>query len=476
MFSFIVIRKGKSLYHRAFLLFSCVIFGFASSIASAKSFSDMVQEKDSWIYQKIHSSKEELIKKIETNVNMVFKEAVIDRIVEKMTEEFGEQAGKTLASFIGVGPFLSVAAIAAGSQGPTETQIMMQVLLEAIGEAREEIINAVEENFQDETESDLNALILSLDIYNSRDEAARKAEYQLLADMSYYAARIKKRLEQKTERAVDNSHLYMLISGLHLEIEKQYTHWLTLSIDPTASPVAIEAAYVSVLDVLVRDNFNFLNNGAIGSLSSWKSSFEKSFDTKVDYIGPVPNNEIPAGRVQDDAYYFSYKFNEKPLQFKVLGGSGCGAGYRNNYMYDALGRNVGKFVGGCKTRVSHQLRLTQENIDRVVNSHKADAESFNKYVLDGYVPVREIFDKWWKLSVGTERPKSEVDQFVDNVIAKNTPSACELSGKAGDYAGNGSGAGISAVANAAATLCAPCGISGQSFDRGASVSFYCNAR
>src|SRR5690606_18212397 len=101
---------------------------------------------------------------------------VIDKMIERMSQEFGEEIGKTLTSFVGIGPFFSFAMLASGG-GPSETQIMMQVLLEAIDDARDEIIDAVEKNFQDETESDLNALILALDIYNSRDMNARKLEY-----------------------------------------------------------------------------------------------------------------------------------------------------------------------------------------------------------------------------------------------------------------------------------------------------------
>lgn len=459
-------------------LASGLLFSLGSSFVYADSLSDMVHDKDSWIYGRIHSAKDEAIKTIEKEINAAFKEAVIDKMIERMTQEFGEEVGKTLTSFVGIGPFFSFAMLASGGGGPSETQIMMQVLLEAIDDARDEIIDAVEQNFQDETESDLNALILALDIYNSRDMDARKLEYQLLSDMSYYASRIKKRLEQKTSKAVDNSHLYLLIAGLHVEIEKQYTHWLTLHVNPSASEADIQSNFDNVLDVMVRDSYKFLNEGEIGSLASWKASFENSFDDKVEFAGYVPASEIPPGRIHHDAYYFSYKLNEKPIKFKVLGGKGCSGAHRAWYFYDSVNGYLGPVIGGCNTNINYQTNLVQDHIGKVVNAHKADAASFNKYVLDGYVPIREIFDLWWKLAFDTERPKSEVDMFVDELLAAAEPpqpSACELSGKAGDYVGNSptSGGAYMPLVEEATAYCSPCGISGTSFDRGATVSFYC---
>lgn len=459
------------------LLASGLIFSLGSSFTYAESLSDMVHDKDSWIYKKIHSAKDEAIKKIEKEINAAFKEAVIDKMIEKMSQEFGEEIGKTLTSFVGIGPFFSFAMLASGGGGPSETQIMMQVLLEAIDDARDEIIDAVEQNFQDETESDLNALILALDIYNSRDMNARKLEYQLLSDMSYYASRIKKRLEQKTSKAVDNSHLYLLVAGLHVEIEKQYTHWLTLHVNPSASEEEIQSNFDSVLDVMVRDSYKFINEGAIGSLASWRASFENSFSDKVEFAGYVPANEIPQGRNYDDAYYFSYKFNDKPIKFKVLGGKGCALAYRNYYFYDSVNGYLGSAIGGCKTNVGYQVTLVQKNIGMVVNAHKADSASFNKYVLDGYVPIREIFDLWWRLAFDAERPKSEVDIFVDELLEAaeaEKPSACEISGKSGEYVGNSPfGGAYKPLVEEAIAYCSPCGVWGKSSDRGAAVSFYC---
>lgn len=479
----LTLRNKKSFFRkklkRAFLA-SGFVFSLSGSFAYANSLSDMLHDKDSWIYGKIDSVKDEVIKKIEKEVNAAFKEAVIDKMIERMSQEFGEEIGKTLGSFIGVGPFFSFAMLASGGGGPSETQIMMQVLLEAIDDARDEIIQSVEQNFQDETESDLNALILSLDIYNSRDMDARKLEYQLLSDMSYYASRIKKRIEQKTSKAVDNSHFYLLIAGLHMEIEKQYTHWLTLHIDPSATEEEIQSNYDRVLGVMVKDSYKLINEGAIGSVASWKASFENSFDDKVEFAGDVPESEIPQGRIHKYAYYFSYTFNGKPIQFKVLGGKGCTVAYRNYYFYDSVNGYVGSAIGGCKTNVGYQVPFVQKNIGMVVDAHKADSASFNKYVLDGYVPIREIFDLWWILAFDTERPKSEVDIFVDDLLP--TPDlgpdpaailACELSGKAGEFVGKTSGFDAFRLSQVAKDFCRPCGFSADFMGQG--ISYYCSS-
>src|SRR5690606_14837650 len=122
--------------------------------------------KESWFYAQATKLSEKFQKSIEDAIDNAFEDSMYKMLGEGIAEKFGKTFAKNLSGIISIGPFLSVTDVLGLGQKKTESQVMLEILLQAIEQAKEDIINSVELQFQDETEARLNTIIRDLDIYN----------------------------------------------------------------------------------------------------------------------------------------------------------------------------------------------------------------------------------------------------------------------------------------------------------------------
>lgn len=397
----------KNIFHYFFI--SLIIF-FSGSAYSETKFSDFIDSKDSWIYQRIGEGGDELLERIDTSLQEVFQEKVLDALLERLQVELGDEMLNSLSSIVGFGPMLSVMS-SIGNDGPSESQIMVQVLLEAISDSQYEIIDAVEEIYQDDTMSRLDALLLEHNIFNSRAIDRQQHNFKDLVPLSRDAGIIKKRLEQRENRMVENSHLYMLAAGLHIEIQKQYTRWSRLDQYPSTSEEEIAAEYMDVFRTLLRDSTSAVAE-KMGSVSDWRQSYRNSFGraNDIQFVKSVSGDGD-----FEHVFRMSYTFNGDPVEFTVLVSPRI-FNVRIYVVLDATGVHVADELGPRGGYTNHALQVARQWGDEVIGRHKADEGAFSKYVHAGYPSVAKILDDWWEFAdiSFNGRQKLEIDEYIDS--------------------------------------------------------------
>jgi len=403
----------------------CII---ASASVQAGPFSDAVKGEHEWVYKTTKNAETAFMNHIEDELEALYREQVMDWILDSAYGLIGDEnaaAFTTLAQFV---PAVSFAVMFQSAAGPSQSQLMLQTMLEAMSKMKNEIIDAVDAVYQDETEANLNALILELDIYNSRSDLNRQTAYRSLESLSVLASQVKKRIEQRTDKVAENSHLYMLASTLHFEIQREYTRWLELDSNPSASNAQIQSEIDTVFGTVLRDNYDFFNNGSIGQLNTWQIGFEDSFSdsSAISYSrsGPTTSTKVPVcvylrgikscvlKTFTSTSDYYKYYFNSQPVEFKVAksGQNRCPQ-FANYTIYNAEGVVTDSFTSTCgSSSVLSRVRASTDAID----DHKNDASALAKYVKEGYTPIADIMDEWWFTYYGTNRPDSEVDNYVAN--------------------------------------------------------------
>lgn len=407
---------------------------FVSVNVSAGDLSDENTQKDSWVYSLKEKAEKKLLDSIEDAVNDYFEGDVWSVIGEKIGEELGNKFFENLSGFVSVGPFLSMDSFIGGS---SESEVMTKVLLNAIEQSKDEIINAVEKSYQNETEANLDALILDYAIFSSRSEEFQQNDFRALKDFSQAASNVKKRLQQTGNKLFDNLHLYMTVAGLHIEIQKQYSRRMAIDLYGNPSPSIVETDYKNVLKTLLQDSMGVVVDSEIGSYDRWEKSFYSSFGESAVYAGSLKSTDsVPSGYHRSLSGRFYYLMNGHRVYFKVLSYGECdvfrmgtGGSARNLYagsyaVFDASGKFIKKYwisslsIDVCngvqKNLVRSSLSTKTNGFAPVIQAHKDSKDAFLKYLKEGYLPVKRMFDAWWDRSGMPARRYSEVDVFVEN--------------------------------------------------------------
>lgn len=385
--------------------------------------SDLVAGKNEWLYSALREKEEKIFSQIEADLNRKFQKDVLGPLTDKAIDILGGEFEESITAFASFVPYLSFATFLAGTSGPSETELMLEIILAEMRIMKEEIINAIGESFDDETEALLDALILELDLYNGRDDLGRLATFQSLDRLSFTASNIKKRLEKRDQVAIDKSHLYMLVSTLHFEIQREYTRWLTVDKSPNATDGAISQKINTTFKTLLSDNVSYINNGPIGDLGYWRESFDDSFGdvkfikTQTEVVGKKVCRGRPGRQTCSTPKikyrYYEYTINNgDPVEVKAyqLSNGRCGRGIESTYSFQVEGILSGGVGIDCGRDLDKKIGEAAKDL------HQADDASFAKYVSIGYEPIAEMLDSWWaKLNTGA-RPRNEVDNFLrDNL-------------------------------------------------------------
>ncbi len=407
-----------------FLLCFIILF---SSVSNAADFSSYIKKTSKWVFDQQQTMRDPEIKK---EVNEYFRDEVFKPLFQSLAEEmFGSSAptNEAIKSLVDAMPYISffIRIATSGSNKPSESQVMLKILLTAIDSAKKDIINAVDQSYQDDTEAKLQTIIQQLNIYNLYSLETQKASYVTMLDLSFAASEIKKRLQQKPEKTIENAHLYLLVSSLHMEIERQKIAILNYVSFPSFSEDFIaqrsKEEFLRVANYMVDDGLTYINNAYVGSLEGWKDQFRSSITNDVAWV----RDETSAKKI------FSFAMNSKPIEISVI--KGLPRRYLCPYtIYDPLGNNYLTTEASCGLSNAQLASHLKDNISGILELFRKDTVSFDKYMSDGYVPIQKAFDGWWVASgkVGT-RPQSSVDIYVSNIPNNPKPSLCTVSGNSG---------------------------------------------
>lgn len=425
------------------------------TISQSSSYSDKNTEKSHWFYDPLSYAGQKFQEWLTDAVDNAFEESMYQILGEAIGQKFGESIAEKLSGFISIGPFLSVTDLLGIGQRNTESQVMLKILLEAIENAKDDIISSVEEQFQDETESRLEAIIRDLDIYNSRSIPARMTAYTTLADLISNSNYVLARIEQKQNKYVDNLHRYITLAALQIQMQKEYTRWLMITSDATLTEEAIEEETMAVLSTQISQIDNFISNSPIGTISFWKDSFDDEFSerTSIKFSRRVPENEIPfiegvsnkvirtGGRggtttivnliEPEHSGYFTYTMGAGTVEFMVLH-TGCERyprttiGEMDFYIVDTANNIVGgasyRDSSGCPrpgrpypyNSILPRNLASEPSIQNAIKNHVNDDAAFLKYLHEGYQPIREIINQWRAMAGMTDKPVSEIDAYMDS--------------------------------------------------------------
>ncbi|MDX1587560.1 MAG: hypothetical protein R3296_01385 [Oleiphilaceae bacterium] len=405
------------------------------------SYAEKTPPNENWFYQQGNKLVSKLKNQIEKSINESFEENIFKLIGEQLGDSFAKKFTKDLAGVVSVGPFVSLDSllVLSGLTNSGDERVLMQIrvmteiLLEAIDTSKEEIIAAVDKQFQDETEARLNTIIRELDRYNSRSEAGRRAHHWKLNSLINDASYVMERFEIKSEKHIDNIHLYINIASLQLIMEKEFTEWRYLEkINPHAGEEEIKAEVNSVLATQIYHANKFITSRTIGSLEHWRNNFHSQFPD-IDNINAaferIPtlsewkkiNGHSKEGLLEEErksSAVFSYSMGGEKVEFmqivKELPFGMC-------QVYDTSNKLVGQYASqsmpvgpywvyyGCDKSGNKKL------FRRAVENHRDSDEAFFQYLEDGYLPAIQMVDAWWDLAeVNYSRPISEVESHILN--------------------------------------------------------------
>lgn len=406
------------------LILGFVVFIFLSSNVHASGpFSSLVEGESEWIYAAAKKADQDILAYIEEDVNEAFRTEVVAPLLENAISTLGsnldEESVEVLLEYV---PYIQIATLFLDSGGPSESQVMLQTILTAMGHVKQDIVNSVGENYEDDTESRLNALLLELDVYNSRSESSRMQAYGTLSNLSYQASLVKQRLAQRSDTMVRNSHLYLLASTLHFEIQREYTQWLELDVDPSVSDGEIQDEVDSVFGEILRDNSDVIQTGALSKLSVWRDAFERSFSSpseiefsheeSAEYeVCRSTRFGIRCTMEPARAWFFTYEVGGRDVEFKTI--------FPDHRVYRVppyvtVYNAEGEVSDGFRSSVSVSSMLGKiRESGAPIEDHMNDSESFVKYLEEGYGPIARLMDTWWQAHYGVNRPASEVDDFLD---------------------------------------------------------------
>lgn len=409
-------------------------------------YSEKNSEKDSWFYTQLSEAEEKLKSAIEDAVDNAFEDSMYELLGQGIAEKFGEQFSESLSGIISIGPFLSVTDLL-GSGGATESQVMMKALLQAIEEAKEDIILSVEQQYQDETEARLNAIIRNLDIYNARSTEYRKTSYSTLNDLINDANYVLERIEQKDDKYADNLHRYITLSGLQIQMQKEYTRWLVLDTNPSADEQHIDSETEAVLTPQVAYANSFLSISSAGTINFWKQAFKDEFSAQIEFDGRIPSNGFPfidgvtnrkkSGKRPGQTYdatdksnsgFYTYRMGEGKVRFKAIMEECVGTRTVSLvfHIFDASNKYTGKAskfysngIGKCTQVNNNPLTSLPDTVANsaavrdAIKNHQNDTEAFLQYADEGLSPIVDILDQWWELTSNGQRPKSEIEEYID---------------------------------------------------------------
>lgn len=397
---------------------SSIFLTIQASSSYSGPFSEHVDGEDGWLYSEVAENADKALKEILTRVDTQFNQAVSNYVISNF---FGGSKDPNIKSLVGIIPQLNITALVFPS-GPSETQVMLQILLAAMEEMKEEIIDAVDANYQDETEANLNTVIYEVGSYNLRPAAERKRSYGTLFHLKTLAQYVKERIATREDKAIENLHLYMLAASVQFEIEREYTRWLTLDTNPTASNEYIQSRIDDQFRYFLDGIFEYVNNDVIGEVATWRAAYEDSFSSPSDYqfsrtvqSGTVTGCTTVRGVktcTTSPVYKHLYKYymNNIPVEFEVKQTSSVS---RLVYfgVYNAEGTSTDTISCPCIAGSSTLLTRLKASSDPI-DDHKASSPALAAYIRLGYDPAAEILDAWWYSYYGSQRPHSEVDTFI----------------------------------------------------------------
>lgn len=436
-----------------------LVFVFSSPSVSIAAPSDETSqvyaknngEKENWFFSKLgklfDKAGDKLLNAFEEAVNDFFEGNVWEKFAEGLVSKFGDTIFDNFSNFFSFGPFFSFDSLfSSQNEGPSEIQIMTQILLDAIDDSKEEILNAIEEHYQTETEVLLNTIIRELAVHNARSYGQRAARFSELRPWITFANTVKERIEIKQESVFDNLHLYMKVAALQIQMELEYTRFSYLDTNPEATEEEILAETERVMTAQLGQDLAFITGNQIGSLAAWEQSFDNSLrhaqETLVFHEHESP--EVCRPHIGSDPYfapdegfystpdmcqywhinvpergYYSYRMNDTEVNFFVGFDSGpdrynmCS---RYAYIFDVSGKYLGReaMVIDCHGNDAIGALQNSDLVAEAIDNHRSDREAFKAYLRDGYLPVKKMIDKWWELTGLQSRTKSEVDAFVEN--------------------------------------------------------------
>lgn len=217
---------------------------------------------------------------------------------EDFKDKFG---GQLVTSLIGGLPGIAFNVIlGAASSGPSEMQVMTEVLLSAIKDSEENILNAIEDYDDDVTRDSLRSLTNWWEKYNSSKLWADQLDG--LTQMSWEAEKIKTRLEFSGLKAADTIQLYILAASLEAQIDKHLISLLVLNENPLATEEDIWQEYQGVFRTFVSGVARYAVLGAGG---------EYSRAVQLD-SGEVVSSYEPVRQVINE-WWEKAGFSERPL-------------------------------------------------------------------------------------------------------------------------------------------------------------------
>ncbi|WP_421706043.1 hypothetical protein [Alloalcanivorax xenomutans] len=428
----------------------------SSGNAISDNYAEHNTERSSWFYSQAKKVEKKFKDWVEDSINEAFEKGALTLLGESLANTFGKKILSSLSGLISVGPFISFDGMISltGSSGEArlarKIEIMTRLILDAIDASKEEIINSVEQQFQDETMARLNTIIRDYGIYNSRSEEGRKSDYRLLQNLISDANYVLERMEIKTDKSLENLHSYMNIASIQMLMQREYTHWLYINeINPNATEEEIQEETQKILKTQLDYVVTYITESAVGDIEYWRNDFRSQFPTYDTVTGYADSREYDAPMDEPNwrffisrdslyntgwqgyAHYYSYPMGDGRIRIGTILHSifegdiqlpNHPDSYACNY-YDAAGKLIAtenKSVTWIATKDPKTLCIPRaEDIKTAIDRHREDEDSFEHYIIDGYLPVQQMIDTWWDMT-GNQRSRrlSSVDNYVYSAAQK----------------------------------------------------------
>lgn len=403
-------------------------------ITAKSDFSEHNTEKTNWVYSQLERVSESLENYIQSTLDTYFGGDAFSALGDAIGEKFGQKFAESLSGIISIGPLLSfsdLVNIGLGINSPSESEIMLKILLEAISEAKEEIIQSIDEAFEDETRARLNTIIRDLALYNTSLEEHKEATYYILWDLITDANYVMERIEARPHNHFENLHHYMTVAALQIEMHKEYRHRLSRDITPWLTDDEIDDVIRNALSPQIDYVNNFLSYvSRTSNLSLWQQYFRDEFNfSEAKFVKPLdPSDPIfdhPDRTYIEGSGIYSYRMGEHDIEFKVVLTT-CRTIQKhrriNADLFDANGQYAGNISRrlSCSTYPNNNV-LTAVNgsngLFNVVNRHATDQAAFDRYLVSGYESIYHMINTWWEMTNNPPRQRSEVDDTIENVLS-----------------------------------------------------------
>jgi len=370
-------------------------------------------------------------------------QAQTDKAGDTLKEEAKDKALEALKA-VALQVFPVLAFLGPGESGPSELDIAVEKILNAIDEAETNIIDAIIAESIAQNEADWSALKTDARFYfgNNWSDEEKVILYDILDDL--FTNVTLTRMAFQTDRHLNNPnrnfdtynydsyHTYLSIVALEIAITTEFTRMTKIIADPNVSNAEIELSVKLVLQGLLNPNiqdtpFYYIANTLD---DNWREASDTRFPKEVYYIDHIAyesNHPFAesAGIYTEEVfsnsgqtrfcrtsmlrYWFGYKLEGveyKPEYWRFFSSPEC------NIVTGRFGGVLGYTAGLWGDPWGMEVAKNEIEAHKEVN--------YPIYLERVYDPSREIMDNWWLLA-GFEgsRPQLQADNELDYFAGLN---------------------------------------------------------